>query len=113
MNQLYANPTPPPPPIFLGAHAPEFAVFQTQLNSCFDQLQNSVSTGLGQTFAASRMMQHLYGYASKYGYGTSLGQAPPFFTLPGFQDYATELSTLAGGNLRSVGWAPLVDTTNR
>ena len=36
----------------------------------------------------------------------------PYFTLPGFQDYATELNTLAGGNLRSVGFAPLIDTSN-
>ena len=52
---------------FYGAHAPEFAIFETQLNSCFDQIQNTVAAGLGQTFAASRMMQHLFGYAAKFG----------------------------------------------
>ena len=40
----------------------------------------------------------------------STGQIPPYFTLPGFQDYATDILTL--GVFRNINWYPLVDTSD-
>ena len=75
---------------FYGAHAPEFAVFETQLNSCFDQIHNTVHAGIGQTFAASRMMQHLFGYAAKFGRYLTLNLSLfCLLPLPTFQRYIT------------------------
>ena len=56
-------------------------------------------------------MQKMYGTAAHYGYGLTYGQKPPFFSLPGYEIFFTELATL-GGYLRSMNWNPLVDTTN-
>ena len=74
-------------------------------------LENQIAFGFKQKFAVSRLLQKLYGQAVKHGYGLTYGQKPPFFSLPGYEGFFTELQTL-GGYLRSMNWNPLVDTTN-
>ena len=91
------------------AHSPQNVLFQVQFNSATTQLQNSIQAGLKQKFAGSSLLGKMFSYAAKYGYGTTYGQVPPFFTLPGFQDYATDIITL--GVFRNINWYPLVGTT--
>ena len=98
--------------MFYSYRLPQIIAFRIQFDSSAFQLQNSIQTGLIQKFAASRLLNKLFQYAIKHGYGTSFQQTPPFFTLPGFQDYATDFLTL-GGSIRVIDWVPLIDTTNQ
>ena len=92
------------------AHTPQNVLFQIQFDSATAQLQNSIQTGLIQKYAGSSLLGKMFAYAAKFRYGTTYGQVPPFFTLPGFQDYATDIITL--GVFRNINWYPLVDTTD-
>ena len=97
---------------FFGQRALELAVFRIQFDGSLQQLQNTVQIGLSQKFAASRLLNKLYSYGTAYGCGTTFGQTPPFFTLPGIQNYSTEFKAL-GGSLRGLEWHPLVDNNTR
>jgi len=124
---------------FFGQRATELALFQTQFDGTIQQVQGTLQFGLSQKFAASRLLNkvvhvafllqyplhslipihsctisslQLYAYAAKYGYGTTFGQSPPYFTLPGMQNISAELYLL-GGNLRGTEWHPLVTNDTR
>jgi len=88
--------------------APQLAAFRTQLLGTTSHLQLAVQSTFAQYFSTSKVLGLLFSYAAKYGYG---GGAPPFMTLPGFQNITGELMKLSG-NIRSVSWVPLVDTTD-
>ena len=96
---------------FFGTYNQQLTSFQTQFQSSATQLQVEILAGLVQKVAASRLIRKMIGHAAKLGCGTTSGEAPPFMTLPGFQEYAEEISFLAGSP-RAIEWAPLVDTTN-
>ena len=97
---------------FFGQRALELAVFKTAFDGTIQQLPNTVQIGLSQKFAASRLLNKLYTFSVENGCGTTKGQSPPFFTLPGLQNYSLEFKTL-GGSLRGVEWHPFVDNNTR
>ena len=75
---------------------PHYLHIYTWHTSTVVLLGKSITTAFIQKFAASRLLQKLYGQADKRGYGISYGQHPPFYTLPGFEDLSTEVATLGG-----------------
>ena len=96
---------------YFGRKSVELSKFQTEFNGNFEQLQSILQYALSQKFATSRLLNKMYSVAVKHGYGTTLDQKPPFFTLPGYQNYSSELIQL-GGNLRGTEWHPLVVENN-
>ena len=98
--------------IFFGQRATELAIFKTQFDGTIQQLQSTIQIGLSQKYAASRLLNKLFTYGAESGCGTTYGQSPPFFTLPGFQHFSDEIKTL-GGSLRGIQWNPLVNNNTR
>ena len=97
--------------LFFSQRATELTVFKIQLDGTISQLQRTIQSGLSQKFAASRLLNKIYAFSAEYGYGTTYGQSPPFFLLPGIQNYSLELMTL--GDIRGTEWHPLVDNNTR
>ena len=93
---------------FNSQRTPELAAFHLQLSGVTSQLQISVQSTFTQYFSASKLFGLLFVYAAKYGYG---GGAPPFMTVPGLQNITSQLLQMSG-NIRSLSWLPLVDTTD-
>ena len=88
--------------------APQLAAFHTQFLGTTSQLQISMQSTFTQYFSASKLLGLLISYAAKYGYG---GGAPPFISVPGYQNITGQLLQMSG-NIRTLAWGPLVDTTD-
>ena len=97
--------------LFFSQRATELTVFKIQLDGTISQLQRTIQLGISKKQSASRLLNKIYAYAAEYGYGTTYGQSPPFFLLPGIQNYTLELMTL--GDVRGTEWHPLVDNNTR
>ena len=88
--------------------APQVASFQTQWLGTTSQLQTSTQHTFTQYFSVSKLVGLLVSFSAKRACG---GGVPPFMNVPGFQNLSAQLLQ-SSGNIRSLAWLPLVDTTD-